>query len=73
MHCTFHTASESVLVRKMSGLTRDGTGRPNLSRETNFSGANGDKRNIHFFCSSDHQQARLVIIPVDARDLLLYM
>ena len=27
MHCSFHTASESVLVRRMSGLTRDGTGR----------------------------------------------
>ena len=27
----------------MSGLTRDGKGRPNLSRETKFSGANEDR------------------------------
>ena len=36
----------------MSRLTRDGTGRSNLSRETNFSGANGDKET--FPCSADH-------------------
>ena len=29
----------------MSVLTRDGTGRPNLTRETKLSGANGDREN----------------------------
>ena len=41
----------------MSGLTRDGTGRPNPSRGTKFSGANGDRENvIYFSCSADHEQ-----------------
>ena len=33
-----------VSKRQMSGLTRDGTGRPNLSREAKFSGANGTRK-----------------------------
>ena len=32
----------------MSGLTRDGTGRPNLTREINLSGANGDRKKSVF-------------------------
>ena len=32
----------------MSRLTRDGTGRPNPSRETRFSGANGDRERFIF-------------------------
>ena len=38
----------------MSGVTRDGTAEP-ASRETKFSGANGD-REIYFSCSTDHEQ-----------------
>ena len=34
-----------------------GTGRPNPSRKTNFSGANGDNQgNIYFPFSADHEQ-----------------
>ena len=33
---------------EMSRLTRDGTGRPNLSRVTKFSGTNGDREKICF-------------------------
>ena len=33
-----------------------GTGRPNLSRETKFSGANGARENFSFPCSADHEQ-----------------
>ena len=40
--------SDSARVWRMSGLTRDGTGWPNLSRETTFSGASGDRENIIF-------------------------
>ena len=39
----------------MSRLTR-GTGRPNPSRETKFSGANGDREKLYFPCSTDHEQ-----------------
>ena len=39
----------------MSRLTRDGTAEP-VSRETKFSGASGDRENIHFPCSADHEQ-----------------
>ena len=39
----------------MSRLTRD-TGRLNPSRETKFSGANGDKGIFIFRCSADHEQ-----------------
>ena len=35
-------------------LTR--TELPNPSRETKFSDANGDRRNIHFSCSADREQ-----------------
>ena len=31
-------------------------GHPNLSRETKFSGANGDGRKNSFPCSADHEQ-----------------
>ena len=33
-----------------------GTGRPNPSRETNFSGANEDRGKNIFPCSADHEQ-----------------
>ena len=46
---------DSAWFWRMSGLARDGTGRPNLSSETKFSGANGD-REKHFLCSIDHEQ-----------------
>ena len=29
---------------------------PNLSRETKFSGASGDREHIYFNCSADHEQ-----------------
>ena len=35
---------------------RRGTGRPNLSREPKFSGANGDRENNIFPCLTDHEQ-----------------
>ena len=38
----------------MIGLTWDGT--PNPSRETKFSGVNGDSARLFFFCSIDHEQ-----------------
>ena len=47
--------SDPARVWTMSGLTRDGTGRPNLSRETKFSGANRDL--------SSWPQAELATIP----------
>ena len=34
----------------------DAGGRPNPSRQTKFSGANGDKGNIRFPCSADREQ-----------------
>ena len=47
---------DSARVWRMSGLTRDGTGWPNPSRETKFSGANEDRgKNIILFIS-DHEQ-----------------
>ena len=33
-----------------------GTGLPNPSRETKFSGANGGTGKVHFPCSADHKQ-----------------
>ena len=38
LFCTSIGAFYSAWVRSMNGLTWDGTGRPDLSRETNFSG-----------------------------------
>ena len=38
----------------MSRQTWDGTANP--SRETKFSGANGDKDMVSFPCSADHEQ-----------------
>ena len=50
-------------VERMSRLTRDGTGQPNLSCETKISGANGD-RQIHL-ASADHQHQGWQLYPVD--------
>ena len=53
LYCKLYTInctnqSDSAWVWRMSGLMRDGTGRPDLSRETKFLGASGDRRNFIF-------------------------
>ena len=47
-------APDSAQVWRIGRLTREGTAEQ--SRETRFSGANGDKVKNHFPCSADHEQ-----------------
>ena len=47
------------------GTGRDGTGRLNPSRETKFSGPYGDRGNIGFSCTADHEQDWQPSYPVD--------
>ena len=53
----------------MNRLTRDGTGRPNLSRETKFSGVNEDKE--IFPWSAGHVN-RIGNLPVDLYSAICY-
>ena len=56
-------------------MTRDGTGRSNPTRDTKFSGANGDQEICIFLCcSADHEQDfSLNLTPVDPYQILLFI
>ena len=57
VQCFFRTRF-SLSVENEQRLTRDGTERPNLSRETKFSGSSGDRGKNIFPVQANHEKDR---------------